>query len=216
MNKKQFNTFSIVVFMLMLFTSNLIFAQTAKITGKVVDKANGETLIGLAVGIEGTTKGTLTDVEGRFSLTGLAAGKYNLTFRYLGYQPKTITAVEVKAGQVTTVDVQLEQSATQSLKEVVVTASYKQETVGALYAKQKNNISISNGISADQIKKSPDRNTSEVLKRVSGTSIQDNKFVVIRGLSDRYNSTLLNGAVLPSTEPDKKASDSNTRLDYVY
>ncbi|ADY54324.1 TonB-dependent receptor [Pseudopedobacter saltans DSM 12145] len=204
-NKRQFNTFSIVVLILVLFTSSLTFAQNAKITGKVVDKANGETLIGLAVGIEGSTKGTLTDVEGRFTLTGLTAGKYNLTFRYLGYQAKTITAVEVKAGQVTTLDVQMEQSATQALKEVVVTASYKQETVGALYAKQKNNISISNGISSDQIKKSPDRNTSEVLKRVSGASIQDNKFVVIRGLSDRYNSTLLNGAVLPSTEPDKKA-----------
>jgi len=204
-NKKQFNTFSIVVFMLMLFTSNLIFAQTAKITGKVVDKANGETLIGLAVGIEGTTKGTLTDVEGRFSLTGLTAGKYNLTFRYLGYQAKTITAVEVKAGQVTTLDVQMEQSATQALKEVVVTASYKQETVGALYAQQKNSVSIGDGISSDVIKKSPDRNTGEVLKRVSGASVQDNKYIIIRGLSDRYNTALINNSPLPSSEPDRKA-----------
>jgi outer membrane receptor protein involved in Fe transport len=99
----------------------------------------------------------------------------------------------------------MEETATQSLNEVVVTATYRQETVGALYAQQKNAISISSGIVADQIRRSPDRNTSEVLKRVSGTSIQDGKFIVIRGLSDRYNTALLNNAILPSSEPDRKA-----------
>ncbi len=191
--------------LMFIFSTQLVFGQTGKIAGKVLDKQNGETLIGLTVGIEGTTKGVITDVQGAYLISGLAPGKYTLNFRYLGYQTKQVTGVEVKNGQVATLDVQMEASNTQQLNEVVVTASYRNETVGALYAQQKNNISISNGISADQIKKSPDRNTSEVLKRVSGTSIQDNKFVVIRGLSDRYNSTLLNGAVLPSTEPDKKA-----------
>ena len=70
---------------------------------------------------------------------------------------------------------------------------------------QKNASAISDAISADVIRKSPDKNTSEVLRRVSGASIQDNKFVIIRGLSERYNSSLLNNSVLPSTEPDKKA-----------
>ena len=70
---------------------------------------------------------------------------------------------------------------------------------------QKNAISISSGITADLIRRSPDKNTSEVLKRVSGASIQYNKFVVVRGLSDRYNSAQINGAILPSSEPDKKA-----------
>lgn len=53
------------------------------------------------------------------------------------------------------------------------------------------------------IRRTPDRNTSEVLKRVSGASIQDNKFVYCRGLADRYNSSILNNAVLPSSEPQK-------------
>lgn len=60
-------------------------------------------------------------------------------------------------------------------------------------------------MAADFIRRTPDKNTSEVLKRVSGTSIQDNKFVVVRGLSDRYNTALINNAQLPSSEPDKKA-----------
>jgi TonB-dependent receptor len=202
--QKLFKQVFAIGLMLIIFSTDL-FAQAGSISGKVTDKANGETLIGLTVGIEGTTKGAVTDIEGRYILQGLTPGKYTLSFRYLGYQTKSISAVEVNANATTNLDVILEPSTSQSLNEVVVTASYRQETIGALYAKQKNNISISNGISADMIKKSPDRNTSEVLKRVSGTSIQDNKFVIVRGLSDRYNSTLLNGAVLPSTEPDKKA-----------
>jgi outer membrane receptor for ferrienterochelin and colicin len=66
-------------------------------------------------------------------------------------------------------------------------------------------VSISDGISSEVIKKSPDRNTADVLKRVSGATIQDNKFVVIRGLSDSYNSAMLDGASLPSTENNRKA-----------
>lgn len=128
-----------------------------------------------------------------------------LEVSYIGYSIKSITAIEVKDGNTTSVNVTLEESQSQTLNQVVVTSTVNKETVNSLYLKQKTNVSISDGISAEQIKRSPDRNTSEVLKRVSGTSIQDNKFVIVRGLSDRYNTTLLNNAILPSTEPDRKA-----------
>lgn len=189
---------------LLIISANQVFAQTGKIAGKVTDKTTGETLIGLTVGIEGTTKGAATDVEGRYLIGNLAAGKYNLTFRYLGYKSKNVTGVEVLDGKVTSLDVILEQTETQSLNEVVVTASYSRETVGALYAQQKTSAAITDGISSDVIKKSPDRNTGEVIKRVSGASVQDNKFIIIRGLSDRYNNALINNTPLPSTEPDRK------------
>lgn len=179
-------------------------AQSGKIEGKVVDKKSGETLIGLTVGIDGTTKGAVTDIEGRFVVANLAPGKYSVTFRYLGYQSQTVTGVEVKADAATTLNISMEESAQQALNEVVVTATYRQATVGALYAQQKNAVAISDGISSDVIKKSPDRNTGEVIKRVSGASVQDNKFIIIRGLSDRYNNALINNTPLPSTEPDRK------------
>jgi TonB-dependent receptor len=70
---------------------------------------------------------------------------------------------------------------------------------------QKNSANVSDGISAETIKRTPDKNTSDVLKRISGASIQDNRFVIVRGLNDRYNAALLNGAPLPSSEPDRKA-----------
>ncbi|MGV3509107.1 MAG: TonB-dependent receptor domain-containing protein, partial [Sphingobacteriaceae bacterium] len=181
------------------------FAQgTGKIAGKLSDKKTGETLIGVSVKISGAAKGTTTDVEGRYNLGGLEAGTFTLEFSYIGYPTKKISDVIVSAGKVTTLDVVMEESG-QQLQQVVITASAKQASLSALYAQQKNSVSISSGVSAEQIRISPDRNTSQVLKRVSGASIQDNKFVVVRGLSDRYNSSTLNNAILPSTESDRKA-----------
>ena len=92
-----------------------------------------------------------------------------------------------------------------TLENVVIRSNSHRESIASIYSAQKNSSTISDGISAESIKRSPDRNTGEVLKRVSGTSVQDNKFVIVRGLNERYNTSLLNNSVLPSTEPDKKA-----------
>lgn len=181
------------------------FAQNGVITGNVSDKKNGETLIGVTVKIKGTTKAIATNVDGKYLFGKIANGKYTLTFQYIGYTGKEISDVEVTLGKTTTLNVVLAESGGQNLADVVIKGSFKQESVNALYAQQKNSALISDGISSDQIKKSPDRNTSDVLKRVSGATIQDNKFVVVRGLSDRYNNALLDGTPLPSTEPNRKA-----------
>ncbi|WP_407430485.1 TonB-dependent receptor domain-containing protein [Arcticibacter sp.] len=194
---------------LFIFLTLHVFSAAAqsvgKIAGKVTDKKTGEALIGLTVKVQGSTKGTSTDIEGRYSISGLTAGKHTLIFSYIGYSSKSVSDILVKASQVTNTDIVMEESEGNSLNEVVITASAKQESVGALYALQRVNVRVSDGISAEQIRRSPDRNTSDVLKRVSGASIQENKFLLIRGLSDRYNTTLLNNAPLPSSEPDRKA-----------
>lgn len=179
--------------------------QTGKISGKVTDSKSGETLIGLTVKITGATLGASTDIEGRYTLSNLNPGKYSLSFSYIGYQNKNITEIEVAAGKITTLDVIMQEANSLALEEVVITATVRQESISALYAQQKNSISISSGITSELIRRTPDRSTSEVLKRVSGASIQENKFVIIRGLADRYNSSILNNAVLPSSEPDRKA-----------
>ncbi len=195
---------SLIVF-LTLSTLTAFSQQTGKISGVVSDSKTSETLIGLTVKITGAAQGASTDIEGRYTLAGLTPGKYNLTFSYIGYSTKNITDIEVLPGKTTTLDVIMEEASSMALEEVVITATVRQESISALYAQQKNSISISSGITSELIRRTPDRNTSEVLKRVSGASIQDNKFVIIRGLADRYNSSILNNAVLPSSEPDRKA-----------
>jgi len=191
--------------MLVLFLSIAAYAQTGKISGVVSDTKTGETLIGVTVKIKGTTKGVSTDVDGKYTLQAMANGKYTLEFSYVGYQTKEVSDIEVKSPAVTNLSVTLSEASGQNLGEVVVKASFKQESINTLYAQQKNSTLISDGISSEQIKKSPDRNTSDVLKRVSGATIQDNKFVIVRGLSDRYNTATLDNSTLPSTEANKKA-----------
>lgn len=191
--------------MLVLFLGITSYAQTGKISGTVTDKKTGETLIGVSVKIAGTTKGISTDVDGKYSLGGLASGKYSVQISYIGYSTKEISDVDLTGGKSVTLNVILEEASSQKLQDVVIRATFKQESVNSLYAKQKNSAVISDGVSSDQIKRSPDRNTSDVLKRVSGATVQDNKFVVIRGLSDRYNNATLDGSSLPSTEPNRKA-----------
>jgi TonB-dependent receptor len=202
--KSQLNLKKALITVLFVIISAAVFAQTGKISGKVSDKKTGETLIGVTVKIKGTTKGMATDVDGKYSLTGLATGKYILVFQYVGYNGKEISGVEVTSGKNTIFDVILDEAG-QKLNEVVIQGSFKKESINALYAQQKNSAVISDGVSSEIIKRSPDKNTSDVLKRVSGATIQDNKFVVIRGLSDRYNTATLDGASLPSTEPNRKA-----------
>lgn len=180
-------------------------AQTGKIVGKIIDTKTGETLPGATVLIEGTTKGASSDFDGNFTLGGLQPGKYTIIASYITYDNKKFVDVIVKANDVTNFNITLDQSSSQTLGEVVVQAEMNKENTNTLFVMQKNNASVSDGISSESIKKTPDRSTSDVLKRVSGASIQDNKFAIIRGMSDRYNVAYLNGSPLPSSESDKRA-----------
>lgn len=188
-----------------LATLTLVNAQTGKINGKIVDAKTGETLPGATVLIEGTTKGASSDFDGNFSLGGLQPGKYTIIASYITYDNKKFLDVVVKANEVTNFNITLDQSSSQTLNEVVVQAEMNKENTNTLLVMQKNNASVSDGISSESIKKTPDRTTSDVIKRISGATIQDNKFAIIRGMSDRYNAAFINGAPLPSSESDKKA-----------
>jgi outer membrane receptor protein involved in Fe transport len=178
--------------------------QTGKLSGRIVDKGNGETLIGVPVMIEGTTIGAVTDLDGNFMLPGIPAGSHSVSIRYVGYQSKVIREVTVRPGEVTNLEVAME-SGSQELNEVTIVAELKRENIGALMVLQQKSATVQDGISAESIKRTPDRSTSEVVRRVSGASVQEGKFVIIRGLNDRYNSAMLNGVPLASTEPDRKA-----------
>lgn len=189
----------------LIFTALFSFGQTGKITGKVLNAKN-EPLQGVSVKISGAPGGTTTNVEGRFTLTLEVGKKYELTFTAVGYLAKTVDEVEVTANQVTDLNVTLENN-TGNLETVTVSArrtSARLESVNAVIAFQKNTNTVASVISAETIKRSPDRNTGEVLKRISGASLLEGKFLVVRGLADRYNQAMLNGILLTSTEPDRK------------
>lgn len=181
------------------------YSQTLKLSGKILNKKN-EPVIGASVTIEGSNIGTSSDIEGNFSLSLSTGKKYTLVISSVNYESKTITDVEVLAGQVNEFLVTLNESSKNTLQDVVVKtgSSAKKETVAALIQFQKNTNTVAQVISAEAIRRSPDKNTGEVLKRVPGTSVQEGKYLIVRGLADRYNQAMLNGILLSSTEPDRK------------
>lgn len=195
---------SLLLCLIFIFFTNFTFAQTGKIAGKVFDSKSGEVLIGVKITIEGTVTATSSDYEGKFSLSNLKPGTYNLLVSYIGYSKKVLTGIEVKAKEVTPINISMVES-TKAFDDIVIRGEVKKESANALLIQQKNATTISDGVSIETIRKTPDRNTSDVLKRVSGATIQDNKYAIIRGLPDRYNAAFINGSPLPSSEPDRKA-----------
>lgn len=181
----------------------LSFAQNIKLSGKVINNKN-EPVSGATVLVEGMTKLAIADVEGRFTVNLEPGKKYTLTISSIGYTTKSVSDVEVGPDIDNNIEIVLEPEV-KTGEAVIVRTTRRQESTNALLSFQKNNTALSSGLAADFIRRTPDKNTGEVLKRVSGASIQDNRFVVVRGLSDRYNQATINNAQLPSTEPDKKA-----------
>lgn len=192
--------------LLSLFT---VFAQdknTGSIQGKVIDGITGETIPGVIVELIPNSTKTSSDLDGKYNFNKLQKGTYSIKVIYTEFPTQIITEIPVNPNEVTSIDVTMKDTTgAAQVDEVVITARRNYESVNVLLLQQKNAASVSDGISAETIKRTPDKTTSDVLKRVSGASIQENKFAVIRGLNDRYNAAFLNGAPLPSTESDRKA-----------
>ncbi|MBE2230564.1 MAG: TonB-dependent receptor [Chitinophagaceae bacterium] len=194
------------MFLILLFAGlSAVAQQPTRLTGKVTNTKN-EPLAGVTIKITGAAGGTTTDLEGRFTLVLAPGKKYTLEFTTVGYEAKTVDEVEVMAGQVNELNITLEVKE-KTGDNVVITAkasTARRETVNSVIAFQRNTNTVASVISAESIRRSPDRNTGEVLKRTPGASIQEGKFIIIRGLADRYNQAMLNGILLTSTEPDRK------------
>jgi TonB-dependent receptor len=195
----------IVYFICLLFIiSNNSLAQSGKITGRVINANSGQALVNATLTLIEKSKTETADQNGSFTFNKLAPGTYSIRCSYSGHIEKIVEDIAVINNDNSVITISLQEK---KLDELVVTVktSARRETVASLLVAQKNMANVSDGISAESIRKTPDRSTSDVLKRVSGASIQDDRFAIIRGLNDRYNAAFINGAPLPSTESDRKA-----------
>jgi TonB-dependent receptor len=177
--------------------------QTGRIVGKVLDADAGVPLAGARVLVVGTPLSTTTKVDGRYALSDVPSGTVTLRVIMIGYGPKSVTEIMVKAGDVTTQDISLTGQATQ-LEELSVTAQVEQGSVNSALDEQRYSVAIVNTVSAEQISRSPDGDAAAALQRMSGATIQDGKYLNMRGLGDRYTQASLNGARIPSPEPERK------------
>lgn len=190
--------FSIIF--LIFITSLPALAQTGKITGRVVDESN-HAITGASIKVAGSTAGTVTDVDGHFTLNISAKDSVTIEVSAVGFTAKTISGII--PGSTEDLNINLTASSN-DLQAVTVRTSARRESTNALISFQKNTNAVAQVISAEAIRRSPDKNTGEALKRVTGLSMQEGKYIVVRGLSDRYNQAMLNGVLLSSTEPDRK------------
>lgn len=173
------------------------------IRGTVFDKATKEPLIGASVRANSNQTGTTTDIDGCYSMN-LKEGKQSITVSYIGYADTTVVANIMAHDCETLLDIVLSPNAT-SLSEVTVTAVARQDTEAAMIEDERQSDVVQTGVSAQQIAKTQDKDASEVIRRVPGISVIDDKFVMVRGLSQRYNNVWLNGSAVPSSEADSRA-----------
>ncbi|MBL7702533.1 MAG: TonB-dependent receptor [Ferruginibacter sp.] len=187
-----------------LLSISFSFAQKGKIEGKITDSKTGAPVAGISVLIKETGKGIATSLDGTFSLNAEPKKKYTLVISSTNYQGKEINEVETGSDGIAHIDIALDAKSKTGEEVTVRATSARKESVNAMISFQKTTNTVASVISSESIRRSPDRNTGEVLKRLPGTSIQEGKFLVVRGLADRYNQAMLNGILLTSTEPDRK------------
>ena len=178
-------------------------ASTGRVVGRVIDSRTGEGLTGAGIQITGTTIGAMSSIDGRYSVNSVPTGTVTLTVRRLGYTPKTITGVIVGTGSPAEHDITLDPS-TVVLEAQVVTAAVQRGTVNDALDRQRTSTAIVNSVTSEQITRSTDSDAAQAVRRVSGVTVQDGKYVFVRGLGERYTTATLNGAKIPSPEPEKK------------
>ncbi|GHE45976.1 TonB-dependent receptor [Sphingobacterium griseoflavum] len=194
---------TLLLFVFAALSISFCLGQTGVIKGKVTDASAGHIIAGVTVGIKNTPVGTSTGNDGTFTLQAVEAGTYDVELSFIGYQKLLVRDVVLQADQILTLDLVLEREG-EEIDAVVVDARRLSNTQNAVISEMKKAHQVVNGISQQQIKMSQDRDAGQVLSRVPGLTIVDNRFVVVRGLPERYNQVMFNNVIAPSSEVDRR------------
>ncbi|RCW93314.1 TonB-dependent receptor [Winogradskyella arenosi] len=193
---------SVSLFFSILLSLSFVSAQeTGTLTGKIFDGEFNDVLPFANVVVQNSSTGTTTDFDGVYKLT-LDVGTYTLVYSFVGYETKAISEVTIEANNVVEVNVTLNPSSA-ALSEVVITTSARRNTEESVLNLQRNSAVLLDGLSIESIKKSGASDIASAIKSVPGVSVQNGKFVYVRGLGDRYTKSILNGMDIPGLDPDK-------------
>jgi hypothetical protein len=179
-------------------------ARTGTVQGKVVD---GTTEVGLPAATVQVLDGAsiATGLDGTFTLK-LAPGTYTLVFstpEHAG-ERRVITVTDAQAVALDVVLSLVPRTGATETIEIESTVDTRKDS--AVLAERRASATVSDAISAQQIARSADSTASDAAKRMVAATIQDNRYLVVRGLGGRYSTTLLNGVPLPSPDPDVPAA----------
>lgn len=184
-------------------------AQDAgRVVGRVVSQETGEPISGAHISLEGPGRATLTNLDGRYMLQDVEPGVHTLVVRVIGFGTKTVTGVQVAPGAPAMMDVSMSPQAVE-VEGITVSAAVERGSTTALLSERRKSAVVVDAVGSEQIARSPDGDAAAVLARAPGVSVVDNKYVLVRGLGDRYGAATLNGAPMASPEPDKKTVPLN-------
>jgi hypothetical protein len=180
-------------------------SQQVRITGVVRDESNAITLPGIPVEVVGTAQTVYTDVDGRFVID-VAPGDYQLKVTMEGYQDRLVNVTASTGQRTVTANIGMTMSA--FAETVTVTALAPLDAITstreAQLIERRNAPVITDNLGAQEMKANADSDAASAMSRVTGLSVVDGQYVFVRGLGERYSNTTLSGAILPTTEPDKK------------
>lgn len=195
--------FSAILFLL-LFSFSYLQAQKGLLRGTITDNL-GLALPGANITIEPLELYTVTDVEGRFTLTNIPAGTHELRISYIGYGD-IAKEISIEEGKTQTISASLTPGVQLGV-DVLVLGDRLKGQAKALN-QQKNNANITNIVASDQIGRFPDANIGDAMKRIPGITMQfdqgEARDIIIRGLAPQLNSVTLNGERIPSAEGDNR------------
>jgi len=193
-----------LVFLLFFVCIQSNTAQTSEIKGIIKDKKTNELIIGANVILQSTLIGSFSNLNGEYSIKHIPSGRYNVVCSFISYKSIVIENVNIKEGEVISIHFELEEEIA-SLEGVVVTARRNTNTDISLINTIKSSQLVVSGISAQQIKQSQDSDAAQVVKRIPGVTVIGNRFIMIRGLSERYNAVMLHDVFAPSMEADVRS-----------
>ncbi len=196
----------IVLFLVSIFaaTTQLSAEEKAVITGNVVKQENGDPLIGARVFLKDAKKGAISKMGGKYRIKNIKPGTYTLVCTYVGFEKFEVANVKVAAGETKSINISMVTKTTTS-QTVVVTAKAIKNNGAALLKDRQKATAMSDAIGAEEISRGGASDAGDAIKKVTGATTDGGKYVYIRGLGDRYASTQLNGAQLPSADPDKRS-----------
>jgi TonB-dependent receptor len=182
-------------------------AAVGRLTGRAINTTTGAPVAGAQITVSGANRTATTDVNGNFELTGVPVGQVDVRAEKIGLQPVTVTQVSVAGEGNAPIELPFSPANDSVVKMAAFSISadvLANSDIGLLGERQRA-VAVSDAIGAEQFSKLAVSNAAEAMSKVTGASLVDGKYVMIRGLGDRYSNTLLNGVAVPTADPDKRA-----------
>ena len=199
--------FALAAFVVLLLASSPTLraqANSGTVLGFVYDASTGNAIPQVEVELTGeVTVTATTTIEGSFMIEGVPVGSYTVSYKSENHQAVNVEGLEVLGGEIADASTVMSAKGETTVVDVVATVAASVATQEAMLVERKLASTVSDTISAEEIRGGTSSDASEAIEKVTGVTTM-NDFVFVRGLDPRYSGTTLNNALLASTEPERR------------